>query len=304
MPGPVIPKRPNPFMEMLPESVRGLVEAIFPSDELAIDSIAPVMTAGSGAIRGLRSMLPMDEASRMARAKDMGFTEPMYHGTRSRGDFSEFQGPVTTVSQHSNVKFPMMSGDYGIHVSPRPETAAKFTGETEYPGFMSGGGRIMPLLINRQKTLTMPDVKQWNSPYHWADALSLTGAERNAAGGFDPFLNPGYAARSGDPEMLGNLYEIAQRAQAKMRGGARGLDDSIRFQQDVTDLLTKGGYDSIGYRNLIEGVGEPSYLLLDPRRIRSRFADFDPAKFGSRDIMAGLAGAGVAGTLAGTRERR
>lgn len=42
MPGPVIPKRPNVFTENLPGPIRGLVETIFPPDDLGID---PVSTA-------------------------------------------------------------------------------------------------------------------------------------------------------------------------------------------------------------------------------------------------------------------
>lgn len=300
MPGPVIPKRPNPFMEALPEAVRGLVETFFPSDELPLDSIAPIMTAGSGAIRGLRSLLPMDEASRMGRAQEQGFTTPLYHGTRASDDFLEFQGPVsqTQASPHSG---RLIVGDYGIHVSSRPETAARFTGETDYPHFISQGGRIMPLQVRMDRTLELPDMGLWHSPHHWVSRLIdpanvfQTGRSR--------FVSPRVAEVSGDPEMVQNLYDIAQESVSRRPRTPRGIDESLRFQQDITDHLTKSGYDSIRYKNTIEGVGEPSYALLDPRKIRSRFASFDPAKFGSRDIMAGLAGAGVAGSLASGRNK-
>ena len=297
--GPVLPKRPNPFMEALPESVRGLVETFFPSDELPLDSVAaPLMTIGRGigrGVQGLRS-LPMDEASRMGRAAEQGFTNPMYHGTRTAQDFSEFRGPVAGASPAASHKFPVMEGDYGIHATPRAETAGRFTGETEYPGFMSTHGRVMPLQVRMDQTLNMPDMKNWSSPHDWVESLGLgQGGGRYSSTPISSVLE----YETNDPATLQNLYDIAREGASRSRSGMRAIDDSVRFQQDITDYLTKAGYDSIRYKNLIEGVGEPSYLLLDPRKIRSRFATFDPARVGSRDIMAGLAGAGVAGTLAG-----
>ena len=51
-------------------------------------------------------------------------------------------------------------------------------------------------------------------------------------------------------------------------------------------------YDSIPYINEVESPGQISYIL-PPKNIRSRFAAFDPAQRGSRNLMAGAAGATI-----------
>ena len=61
--------------------------------------------------------LPMDEASRMARAKEMGFDTDAYHGTPAV-DIGEFRGPITWVS-----KQPKLASDYATVKSARDWTS-------------------------------------------------------------------------------------------------------------------------------------------------------------------------------------
>ncbi len=290
------------------DAIAGLLDPIGISPETPANKAGQLLGAGlpvigglKGAIKGVRNLsnLPLDEASRMARAKEQGFTNPLYHGTRlgalkGSGDFTEFRDPITPTLPLQGGGVAQL-GDFGIHMSPDPRTAAKFTGFTQHPSWASEGGRIMPLMVRMDQTLELPDMGMWNSAHHWRSGMSGPGVNQ---AGFSKTAAPRVRDMSGNPEMVDELYEIVSKSAAGDRYAPNRVDENLRFQQDIKDALTKGGYDSIQYRNLIEGTGEPSFLHLDPRKIRSRFANFDPSKLGSKDIMAGLAGAGIAGAIA------
>ncbi len=71
-------------------------------------------------------------------------------------------------------------------------------------------------------------------------------------------------------------------------------------RQLMADKLLAEGHDVVPYINTVEDPGSVSYLVLDPSRLRSMFAQFDPQKLRSRDLSAGLAGifgAGAAATM-------
>jgi len=78
-------------------------------------------------------VLPLDEASRMARARDMGWDKDMYHGTDSWNDFTEFDNRrLGTATEHPQ-------GRLGHFVAPDPELAGRFG--------HGDGKRILPLKI-------------------------------------------------------------------------------------------------------------------------------------------------------------
>lgn len=237
--------------------------------------------------------LPMDEASRMARAAEQGYTVPVYHGTHAKENFNEFRPAIAPGR-----------GDFGIHVTPNPDTAWVASGDrpgswpyqtekwkdlaaTENATRPVPGARIMPLQARMQKTLELPDIGLWDSQRHWQEALT----DRRSANmvGIGPYKS---TIPTNDPEAAQALHELATNFRPK------SIKNGLEFQQALLDKLQSQGYDSISYKNYAEGSGEPSYLLLDPGQLKSKFARFDPAAFGkTRDIMAGLAGAGVASTL-------
>lgn len=93
--------------------------------------------------------LPMDTASRMARAREQGFTTPVYHGTTS--DFPAFDGIAIS---------PEM--DIGTHVGNAAQANNRIT--DRFPGGVrdvKSGGRIMPLLANIQNPLRLKDPNMW-----------------------------------------------------------------------------------------------------------------------------------------------
>lgn len=170
---------------------------------------------------------------------------------------------------------PLIS-DLGIHVSPSPETAST----AAHVPLADLPERVLPLQMRSQRTLEMPDVGLWMDPQHWVQNVG-----------------PEQIAASNDPATLQKLVEIAKGHVNESPRFARG-----NFIQDVKNELQGRGYDTIKYPNFHEGKGEPSYMVLDPRQLKGRFAAFDPKKFGkTADILAsgvpplalaGLKGAG------------
>ncbi len=212
--------------------------------------------------------LPMDEASRTARKMEQGYTTPVYHGTKAREDFREFR----------DVTDP--HGDFGIHVTPSAETAdnaVSYLPRASESGIGHRYQRIMPLDARIQKSLEMPDIGLWRSPEHWS--IGLTDPRQVNMVGLGPYHS---SIPTNDPETLQQIHKLAQ--------GSKREWVNNDFVTTVKGLLQNKGYDSIKYKNYAEGSGEPSYLLLDPSQVKSRFAAFDPKAFGkTKDIMAGLA---------------
>lgn len=208
----------------------------------------------------------LKELARQARAKSQGFIHDLYHGT-TKPDIRQFYSPISTTSKY----------DYGIHATPEPNTAVTtFEGLPPWTSnpvdSLDTGKAVMPLKVRMDKTLEMPDVSRWKNPSSWHTRLTEPGSTRLRAG-----------LQTNNPEFLQELANEAKRPI--YRGNTE--TPLIRWQEKLTESLNDAGYDSIKYPNYMEGQGEPSYLLLDPRKIRSRFAEFDPKKLGSKDIMAG-----------------
>jgi hypothetical protein len=76
---------------------------------------------------------------------------------------------------------------------------------------------------------------------------------------------------------------------------------------EIRKALEEKGYDGIIYQNRYEGSkrGEDSYIIFDPKNIRSKFAKFDPKNRNSSDLLAAAPLVGGAGAVAAKeRENR
>lgn len=247
-----------------------------------------------GKFGGTKGTLAMDEASRMARAAKQGYTHDVFHGTTK--DFSEFADPVREGSYGS--------GDFGIHVSSDPGAAnLKSDAQT---GLMNAdgtpniqeferGSQVMPLKAKMDKTLTLPDMSIWKNPSNYIrkyeDAMAETMADHSPT-----------QDQISDPEFLGRLAHEARDMTAKSNADPAGFNGSqlmTDWQHKLSDMLRGEGYDSVKYANHVESDGAPSYLLLDPRQVRSKFATFDPRRTNSRNLLASLAAAMGLGGAAG-----
>ena len=68
-------------------------------------------------------------------------------------------------------------------------------------------------------------------------------------------------------------------------------------KQWLTDFLASKGYDSIEYINKVEDPGSISKIVFEPEQIRSPFAEYDPSKRKSGNILASGAGGVSLGAL-------
>lgn len=246
----------------------------------------------------LSAMLPLVSTSRLAmnaeataaRAAEQGFTKDVYHGTR--GNFDEFD-PARM--------------DLGIHVAHIPETAenALNTGYITKTAAITPGDprineKILPLKARMRKTIQLPDIGLWRSPHSWR--TKLAGGQINQEGELiKPYqLRQAVLSEISDPITAQALLDAAMSPKYKYQGP----DTHAEWASDVRHILQQAGYDSIKYRNTIEGNGEMSSLLLYPNQVRSKFAAFDPAKGRSGNLLATLAGTAVAGTAAAQMKKK
>jgi hypothetical protein len=58
-------------------------------------------------------------------------------------------------------------------------------------------------------------------------------------------------------------------------------------------LHTARGFDAVRYVNRVDHPTSYAYVVWEPERLRVPWAHFDPAKKGSSNLMAGVAGASI-----------
>jgi len=105
--------------------------------------------------------LPMDEASRMARASESGFDTDVYHGTRFNVDAFDRRG----MSQEAG---------FGTHVGTpdQAEDIVRARGiEARHTGEFSVGANVMPMKTRAKNFLRLEDDKTW-TPDQMASQLA------------------------------------------------------------------------------------------------------------------------------------
>jgi hypothetical protein len=248
------------------------------------------MTALPGSVGGIdRAVkklgvddLPLDTASRMKRADEMGHNTDAYHGT-NQPDITELQ-----------------PGDIGIPVGD--ETAANVR-LNDKAAFSRGVNRystrgkdfgdnanILPLKVKSENPLRMDDAGEWRDPIELAKGLRTS-----AIGSKNPDIHKLLDDIQADADTINRSYSDLEDYLSDPE--IMGMVDELR------EAVKGAGYDSIVYRNFTEATsqsGLDSLILLDPSQARSRFAKFDPAKKDSANLLAGVGGAGLVG-VGGTR---
>jgi hypothetical protein len=131
-----------------------------------------------------------------------------------------------------------------------------------------------------------------------------------------PQIAESYAKLSGRPNAAGelpNIIPLVSRAQnplsldldevvRSLRAGPPGLDGPNMFHRAVAEAISRGragGHDMIELRNMLDlgslGERQTQYVVTDPSILRSRFAQFDPARKGENDLLASITGLGALG---------
>jgi hypothetical protein len=160
--------------------------------------------------------LPMDEASRAARAKEQGY-DFEYHGTNS--DFMEVDPDAV---------------DLGLHTGSMEQANNRLqdiSGHSKYSGLFAQGAQVMPLAIKRGNEMSeMRDIGRWHDAVNVAPELDNIGYDT-----YDFF---------DDLSIEKRLYETPED-WVKSPENREGLNE-------LRGLLTDDGYDTIRYENLVE----------------------------------------------------
>jgi len=174
-----------------------------------------------------KSGLPIDEASRMARA-DKAYPQNVFHGTHDV--FNEFDPSMV---------------DIGVHVGTARQAENRLKSLSN--PFSSGrsntvrtGANIMPLKTNFGKSLEMEDVGNWKDSEVLSRALEKKGIK------------------------VDGLVDEASEVKSQYEDADNWLDspENRRNLDDLNAALREKGYGSIKYKNLVENeYGELTQLL-------------------------------------------
>jgi hypothetical protein len=227
------------------------------------------------ALGGKSDALPMDEASRMARALEQGYDTDAYHGTTK--SFDEFD--------------PSLTNDIGMHFGTQGQ--ANVAAAHPATGRIMDGANVIPAKLKIQNPLRVGDEFSTLGRQFIARAKKLT------------LETPGFRANEAERAAI---YEAAKQAdKARRRGGGDWNiqlnkdnerhrvayeDAGKRFWDTVQASAKRQGYDGLVYSNRVEGKGD-SYVVFEPSQVRSRFAAFDPAKRDSANLLAARVGTGL-----------
>lgn len=198
---------------------------------------------GAGAIR----KLPMDEVSRLARAKEQGYTIDAYHGTNS--DFPAFDR-----IDEGNAR------GAGIYVTTSPESASRYaTGDVNR---ITPSGNAHPNVLPLKVRTRQP----------FDENSILTKEQINEI--------EKAAISAGHNWKKGELAKTFDRAYPPK--GYNVLQTLSYNPDEQNKVLRAVGYDS----RIGGGIGDPAkdIVVFDPSNVRSRFAKFDPEKLDSANL--------------------
>jgi hypothetical protein len=268
----------------------------------------PMVPGFGGVVKGVGS-LPMDEASRMARAEgdlNLDTAERLYHGTAA--SFDRFRPGRVSDSTHTAHETPAvfltnapdLAGEYAASAAKqRRERIAEIYARhnKDAPSTASATGddaaRFREMAID-----AVPDDHPFKDVVRTMlrtadgqgvdlaalekvspEAAHFLNLSRSGASFVDPGANiiPVYASK--------NLLDV----DSKMFGG--------NFNPAIYDQMLarakEGGYDGVRFRQVVDspsGMGDPSDVIamLKPNRMRSIFAKMDPAQRDSANLSAAL----------------
>jgi hypothetical protein len=200
--------------------------------------------------------LPMDEASRMRRAKEMGFTIDAYHGS-PRERFQSFDPEEYGAMSGSNAGTDAgawFTSDRSVADAYRSHGLRQEQGKF----YDRRGGHVL------EAKLRLPDAETFDvlaEGRRVADEIGIPNADRISA--------------QEASDLLGGVVrtDMVDDAMAAGRSGF-AIHNSV---DDPGALLGRDPYPST------------HYVVFDPRNIRSRNATFDPERAGSSDLLASIA---------------
>lgn len=250
--------------------------------------------------------LPMDEASRMARARDMGFDQtPMYHGSpdiRQVRDAGAFEPRTTNAGYLTDPdRYAQIQTEMGAErAANNGEPTARYFELLDEAGALNQN-------LERPRPIYMTDKRGVASTYARDDrAFDYQGAEPGVLplltrgnmmvvdGGGERFANLSLdrLRRSLPEEKRAQFDEMVRRYKADFTGNPGRITTN-----DLEDIAHGMGYDGFDVRNVRDtynthGPKSPVATVravFDPANLRSPEAAFNPARANRRNLLAGLA---------------
>ena len=229
--------------------------------------------------------LDLSPQARAARATEQGYVHDVYHGTLD--DFSEFDPSEVDIGVH--VGSSEQATNRLLDISEGSNLQSLGTvgqGIGRLKGRFDQGSQVMPLKARMTNTLELSDVGEWKNSFNVIDEL---------------IENPQFEHKL--PE-LRELRKWAEEEGPAWRDeyGDSTWDTSPQNREALDELnrmIRNEGFDSIKYlnrheNNLMRSQGDPySYIILDPKDLRSVNADFNPQRMNEADLQAGIASLGA-----------
>jgi hypothetical protein len=227
--------------------------------------IRPASQAPVDVASNIKPALPMDEASRMARAKEQGFNvdKKYFHGTDTdikEIDPSKFGGATRAESARQ-----------GFWSASKPSTAES------YANHAARDAKVGNMIEDSYKYAEKGD---WDKHDELQAAAEML--ERESAAGKGQNIMPLYAS--------GNIKKINMN-------GADFMDEQDYINNQIKDAKANG-FDGVEFGRLIDDVGltgdEADHLIMfNPEKLRSTSAKFDPKNKGSASLLGGLGALGL-----------
>ena len=288
-----------PMFDDKPQMLRDVHAALAAKGSYAFifkyDPNQPRHPAGSdkgGQWKGKDGSLPMDRASRLARAEALGFdtSTVYYHG--SKQDFDEFNPKypdgLTFLTTNRDFAADWVRGTGGLRTRTTGPSGEEWV-DREIDALKE---------IWNEKLKDYPEGKEGRA--QWYEDFRKEKAKIVPAGVVDSAVYPVYVRvkKIFDPRtdfpLVENLFKRIQEAHPE-QGWDRILEDGLHKEgnwivyerKDVIDYLkTAKGYDAIWIKeSAFTGEPHETLAVFDPKNIRSVNASFDPDEKDSRNIL-------------------
>jgi len=232
------------------------------------------------------SKLPMDEASRMARAKDMGFDvdDPIYHGTGNLEGFTEFK-PVFTGGGADQYGGGFYSTTDPAEASGYAMDATRGSGKIE-----ANSSGVVPMYSKMKKYIDVDPTKQRNL----GDVIDLDQEQVRAMLDHSKALKRSVDNEAMNP--LGDHYDSFWESGAEdwmlddIAEKYKGNPDAIEMElfDNDPEAFRAALSEVTGMDGIRVNFDDKSHVInWKPEQLRSINAAFDPAKKSSADLLAG-----------------
>ena len=282
-----------PESDVLLEGAERKPEGLGVADDVATEKLAPAEDIIQG-------------------ANETGFSRAVYHST---GDAANLRVPkMVPEARDADIGFHVgtagAANDRIIHYQvlgsmerSRDDAIQKgFSGTPIQDDIDKAfkGKSVMPLYLSDDlKPARLIDLNQFKQPQNWLEELSNPYVSNTELGYFNispnteipsmelptasgdtriVYMSPQAFAEGVSKDVWRSALEVANRFNNRTDFDPRSsLEDKTEWFEAIQKIATDNGYDSFVYKNKKEGSGQDSYMLLDPRQVKSFTAkDFDP----------------------------